>query len=71
MGVGLGQTAVYGSVAIAKWLLGRPDRAAALDRAARGLGKVLWFPPFKPRFYGLPLPSAAPHAPTEEPATAA
>ena len=29
-------------------------RAFALDRAARGLGKVLWFPPFKPRFYGLP-----------------
>ena len=21
-------------------------------RAARGLGKLLWFPPFKPRFYG-------------------
>jgi glycosyltransferase involved in cell wall biosynthesis len=57
MGVGLGQTAVYGAVAVAKWLLGRPDRAEALDRAARGLGKVLWFPPFKPRFYGLPLPT--------------
>jgi hypothetical protein len=54
MGVGLGQTVVYGAVAALKWLARAPDRAEALDRAARGLGKVLWFPPFKPRFYGLP-----------------
>jgi hypothetical protein len=67
MGVGAGQTAMYGSIAAAKWLLRRPDRAIALDRAARGLGKVLWFPPFKPRFYGLPLPraSAEPGSPRE------
>ena len=56
MGVGVGQTLVYGSVALAKWILRAPDRALALDRAARGLGKVFWFPPFKPKFYGLPLP---------------
>jgi len=63
MGVGVGQTAVYGSIAVAKWVLRRPDRCQALDRAARGLGKVFWFPPFKPRFYGLPLaPAAAPAA---------
>ena len=28
------------------------DRAETLDRAARGLGKLLWFPPFKIAFYG-------------------
>ena len=54
MAVGLGQTLVFGAEALVKWLARRPDRAFALDRAARGLGKVLWFPPFKPRFYGLP-----------------
>jgi len=54
MSVGVGQTLVFGAVAALKWLAHVPDRAEALDRAARGLGKVLWFPPFKPRFYGLP-----------------
>ena len=54
MGVGLGQTAVFGALAALKWIARAPDRAEALDRAARGLGKVLWFSPFKPRFYGLP-----------------
>ena len=54
MAVGVAQTLVFGALAAAKWLARRPDRAFALDRAARGLGKVLWFPPFKPRFYGLP-----------------
>ena len=52
--VGLGQTLVYGAVAAAKWLSGSPDRAFALDRAARGLGKVLWFRPFHLKLYGLP-----------------
>ena len=54
MGVGLGQAAFYGAAAALKWLLRAPDRAETLDRAARGLGKFLWFPPFKPKFYGLP-----------------
>jgi glycosyltransferase involved in cell wall biosynthesis len=54
MGVGLGQAVVYGAVAAGKWLARAPGRAEALDRAARGLGKLLWFPPFKPKFYGLP-----------------
>jgi glycosyltransferase involved in cell wall biosynthesis len=71
MGVGVGQTAVYGSIAVAKWLLRRSDRAAALDRAARGLGKVFWFPPFKPRFYGLPLPAEAAPLTAQEAATTA
>lgn len=29
-----------------------PNLAYRLDRAARGLGKILWFPPFKIGFYG-------------------
>jgi succinoglycan biosynthesis protein ExoM len=32
-----------------------PDSAEALDKAARGVGKVLWFPPFKLGFYGRAL----------------
>ena len=52
MAVGAVQTVLFGLVAAAKWLGRTPDRAWALDRAARGLGKLLWFPPFKPRFYG-------------------
>jgi hypothetical protein len=36
-----------------KWLARAPDVAATLDRAARGLGKTLWWGPFKVRFYGL------------------
>ena len=52
MAVGAAQTAIFGLWAAGKWLARAPDRAFALDRAARGLGKLLWFPPFKPRFYG-------------------
>lgn len=50
--VGLAQTAVFGPLAIAKWALRRPDRAQALDRAARGLGKTFWWGPFRLNFYG-------------------
>jgi hypothetical protein len=52
MAVGAAQTGVYGLVAAAKWLVRRPDRAQALDRALRGLGKVLWWGPFKLKLYG-------------------
>jgi glycosyltransferase involved in cell wall biosynthesis len=50
--VGLVQAAVFGPVALVKWALRRPDRAAALDRAARGLGKTFWWGPFRLNFYG-------------------
>jgi hypothetical protein len=52
MAVGGVQAVLFGLIAGGKWLARAPDRAFALDRAARGLGKLLWFPPFKPRFYG-------------------
>lgn len=54
MAIGLGQGAVHGAVAAAKCLIGAPDRAEALDRAARGFGKTFWGGPFKIPFYGLP-----------------
>lgn len=52
MAIGLGQAAVFGAVAGVKWLTGSADRADWLDRAARGLGKALWWGPFKIQFYG-------------------
>lgn len=52
MVIGLGQAAVYGALAAVRWIVRAPDRAQTLDRAARGLGKVLWFGPFKINFYG-------------------
>lgn len=52
MVIGLGQAAVYGALAAVKWIVRAPDRAQTLDRAARGLGKTLWFAPFKINFYG-------------------
>lgn len=52
MAVGLVQSLTLGPVALFKWLARRADRAEALDRAARGLGKLLWWGPFKIHFYG-------------------
>lgn len=50
--VGLGQFLLYGSLAAVLWLSWAADRAYWLDRAARGLGKLFWFPPFKVAIYG-------------------
>lgn len=54
MAVGVAQLAIHGATAAVKFALRTPDRAFAADRAVRGLGKILWFPPFKLTFYGLP-----------------
>ena len=52
MAVGAAQTGLYGLAALGL-SIARPSRAPALwDRAARGLGKVLWMPGLEPRFYG-------------------
>ncbi len=53
MAVGLAQGVLHAPVAGLKWLARSPDRAAALDRLVRGLGKTFWWKPFKIRFYGL------------------
>jgi hypothetical protein len=52
MAVGALQLAGWGLVALPLTLLRRPGRARALDRAVRGLGKILWMPGLEPRFYG-------------------
>ncbi len=52
MVIGLAQAAGFGAVAALQWLARRPQRAETLDRAARGLGKTLWWGPFKIHFYG-------------------
>ncbi len=52
MAVGVVQAALFGVVAGFKWLTRAGDRAEWLDRAARGLGKTLWWGPFKIHFYG-------------------
>ena len=52
MAVGVVQAALFGGVAGLKWLTRAGDRAQWLDRAARGLGKTLWWGPFKIHFYG-------------------
>ncbi len=52
MVVGVVQAALFGAVAGFKWLTRAGDRAEWLDRAARGLGKTLWWGPFKIHFYG-------------------
>jgi len=58
--VGLVQTAVWGVIALGLTILRRPSRAEALDRAARGLGKVLWTRGFEPKLYGTAMLSRAP-----------
>lgn len=46
------QTLLMGLVSLALFLINHPKRAWAYDKMLRGLGKVLWFGPFKMRFYG-------------------
>lgn len=50
--IGAAQTIMWGAAAAALTVLARPGRAETYDRAARGLGKVLWTRGFEPRFYG-------------------
>ena len=52
MGVGLGQAGVYGTVALALRLIGSDKWVGWGDKTMRGIGKVLWFPPFNLQFYG-------------------
>lgn len=55
MAQGVVQAAVFGAIAAGAWLIRSPRTAFLIDKAARGLGKVLWFPPFKIKFYGQAL----------------
>jgi len=53
MAIGLAQAGAYGLLAAWRWITGSPAFAPALDQAARGMGKALWWGPFKAQFYGL------------------
>jgi hypothetical protein len=57
MVIGTAQACAFGLLAAVQWLLRQPAWLPTLDRAARGLGKVLWWGPFKIEFYGLPAAS--------------
>lgn len=57
MVVGAAQAGVFGAIALVAWLLRSKARMRFADRAARGLGKVLWFRPQK--FYGAAAPQPA------------
>ncbi len=52
MAFGAMQVILYGGRAMIDWAARSPDLAFTLDRVAQGLGKILWFPPFKIGFYG-------------------
>ncbi len=50
--IGLAQAIVYGILAIPHWIFRTKSRARITDRAAQGLGKLLWFRGLEPKFYG-------------------
>lgn len=52
MVIGTGQFTIYGLLALLMLLMRHPRRAYMYDKAVRGLGKLLWFPPFEFKFYG-------------------
>jgi succinoglycan biosynthesis protein ExoM len=52
MAVGFVQTLVFGAVAAGSYLGKTRRRAFAYRRFVEGVGKLLWFPVIKPRFYG-------------------
>jgi len=56
--IGAAQALVYGAAALVLCAVRAPNRAFMLDRAMRGLGKVLWGGPFTLRFYGRTAPIA-------------
>ena len=63
MAVGLAQSVVYGTAALGAFLGKTKRRAFAYRKFVEGLGKLLWFPFIKPRFYGAAkLPRAKPAA---------
>lgn len=59
MARGAAQAAGMGLIAAVLWIIGHPRRGWALDKAARGAGKALWFGPFRQRLYGAASPELA------------
>jgi len=61
MAVGAAQMVIYGAVAMGGYLRKTPRRAFAYRKFVEGVGKLLWFPGIKPRFYGAAtMPKAKP-----------
>ena len=52
---GVVQGVLFSVIGGALYLMGSRDSAPRLDKAARGFGKLMWFPPFKIGFYGQAL----------------
>jgi succinoglycan biosynthesis protein ExoM len=52
MAMGVAQATIFGILGSIQWLVRSNGFVFAFDRAARGLGKTLWWKPFKIRFYG-------------------
>lgn len=50
--IGGAQTLIWSLASIALTLIFSPRRAEAMDRTARGLGKILWMKGLEPHFYG-------------------
>lgn len=55
MAQGVLQAVVFGLLSLIALITRHPSFAFRLDKAARGMGKLLWFPPFKMKFYGQAL----------------
>lgn len=55
MAQGVVQALVFGGLSLIALVTRSPSFAFRLDKAARGMGKLLWFPPFKMKFYGQAL----------------
>ncbi len=67
MATGAAQTVVFGAAAIIAEGLRRRERAWLWDRAARGLGKLLWIEALHAHFYGQRRPEPATPASRAEP----
>lgn len=52
MCVGAAQTGLFGVLALFAFAARTPRRAFTYRKCVEGLGKLLWFPAIKPRFYG-------------------
>ena len=52
MGIGVGQLAVYLPLALGASLFRLSVAASLVDRSAQAAGKIVWFGPFEPKFYG-------------------
>ncbi|MBI1340691.1 glycosyltransferase [bacterium] len=61
--VGAGQMLIYGAAALLAIIARWPRRAFLYRRFAEGAGKVFWFKPFRPKFYGASQLAAGAPAP--------